>query len=121
MIENLQDELYQLENKQTETFLTMPKNLLRITWKIEYAKSNHTWVTFTDDINQNILAVLRTYLNLQKRIYENFYTKETTSKAASTEFHSKIPNGKQISNENFNLCKVETSLGEIVKFIFSNK
>ena len=31
MIENLQDELYQLENKQTKTFLTMPQNFLQST------------------------------------------------------------------------------------------
>ena len=31
MIENLQDELYQLENKQTKTFLTMPQDFLQST------------------------------------------------------------------------------------------
>ena len=29
MIENLQDELYQLENKQTKTFLKMAQNFLQ--------------------------------------------------------------------------------------------
>ena len=29
MIENLQNELYQLENKQAETFLTMPQNFVQ--------------------------------------------------------------------------------------------
>ena len=37
--------------------------------------------------------------NLQKRIYEKPYTQETTSKAPTTEFLSKIPNRKKISNE----------------------
>ena len=37
------------------------------------------------------------------------------SKAANTEFLSKIPNRKKISNEDFNLCEEETSLDEIIK------
>ena len=67
MIENLQDELYQLENKQTKTFLTMPQDFLQNTWKIEYVKSNNIGVTSTDDINQSILAALRTFSNLKKK------------------------------------------------------
>ena len=47
--------------------------------------------------------------------------KETTSKAATTEFLSKIPNRKKMSNENFNLCEAETSLDEIIKSINSPK
>ena len=82
-------------------------------------KSNNISVTFTDGINQNILAVLRTFLNLQMKLWK-IYIKETTSKAATTEFLSKIPNRKKISNEDFNLCKTETSLDEIMKSIFSN-
>ena len=41
------------------------------------------------------------------------------SKAATTEFLSKIPNKKKISNEDFNLCETETSLDEIIKSINS--
>ena len=85
MIENLQDELYQLENKQIKTFLTMLQDFLQSTWKTEYAKSNNIWVTSTDDMNQDILAVLRTFLNLQEKIYGKLYTKDTTSKAATTD------------------------------------
>ena len=33
-----------------------------------------------------------------------------------TEFLSKIPNIKKISNEHFNLCEAEISLDEIIKF-----
>ena len=62
-------------------------------------------------INQNIL---RTFLNLQEN-YEKLYT-EQTSTAAATEFLSKIPNIKKISNEHFNLCEAETSSEEIIKF-----
>ena len=50
-------------------------------------------------INQNILATLLTFSNLQKNFYEKLYTKQTTSKTATTEFISKIPNRKEISNE----------------------
>ena len=52
-------------------------------------------------INQNILAILRA--NLKRKIYENLYTKETTSKAATTKLLSKIPNKMKISNEKFYL------------------
>ena len=55
-------------------------------------------------INQNILATLLTFLNLQKNFYEKLYTKQTTSKTATTEFISKIPNRKEISNEQFHPC-----------------
>ena len=50
--------------------------------------------------------------------YEKFYTKQT-SIAASTEFLSKIPNRKKISNEHFNLCEAEISSDEIIKSIIS--
>ena len=50
---------------------------------------------------------------------EKVYTKETTSKAATTEFLIKICNRKKISNEDFNLCEAETSLDEIMKSVNS--
>ena len=56
-------------------------------------------------INQNILATLLTFSNLQKNFYEKLYTKETTSKTATTKFISKIPNRKKISKEQLHLCK----------------
>ena len=62
---------------------------------------------------------LRTFSNLQKKVYEKLYTKEATSKAGTTEFLSKIPNKKKISNEDFNLCEANTSLNEIIKSINS--
>ena len=58
-------------------------------------------------INQNILATLLTFSNLQKNFYEKLYTKQTTSKTATTEFISKIPNRKEISNEQFHLCEAK--------------
>ena len=99
----------------------MIQNFLQSNWNTEYTKSNNIWIVYTDDINQNILAVLRTLSNLQKRVYEKLYTKETTSKVATNEFLSKIPNRKKISNEGLNFCEVETSLDEIFKSIFSSK
>ena len=39
---------------------------------------------------------------------EKLNTKETTSKAATAEFLSKVPNRTKISNEDFNLCEEET-------------
>ena len=41
----------------------------------------------------------------------------TTAATATTEFLSKIHNRKKIFNEDFNLCEMETSLDEIIKFI----
>ena len=67
-------------------------------------------------INQNIPAILRTLLNLEKKSYEKLYIK-LTSTAATTEFLWKIPNRKKISNEHFNLCEAEISLDEIIKSI----
>ena len=69
-------------------------------------------------INQNIPAILRTFSNRQK-IYEKYYTKETTSKLATTEFISKIPNKKKIANEQFNLCDAKISLDETIKSVTS--
>ena len=68
-------------------------------------------------INQNILAILRTFLNLQKK-FMKLYTKWTFT-AATTEFVGKIHNRKKISNEHFNLCETEISLDEIIKSINS--
>ena len=64
-------------------------------------------------INQNILVILRTFLNLQqqknkqktKKNYKKIYTKQTST-AATTEFRSKILNRKKIFNEHFNLCEM---------------
>ena len=63
-------------------------------------------------INQNILAILWKFLNLQKK-YETLH--QCTSTATTTEFAWKIPNRKKISYEHFNLCEVEIFLDEIIK------
>ena len=66
-------------------------------------------------INKNILAILRTFSNLPKKIYETLYTKKTASKVVTTEFLSQIPKKKKISNEQFNLSEAKISLDEIIK------
>ena len=55
--------------------------------------------------------ILKSEKNKKKKEREKIYTKETTSKAATTAttaFLSKIPNRKKISNEEFNLYEEET-------------
>ena len=42
-------------------------------------------------INQNILAILKTFSNLQKMFIQKLTIKERTSRGATTEFPSKIP------------------------------
>ena len=69
-------------------------------------------------INQSFLAILKKFLNLLKKNYEIFYTKQTST-AATTEFHSKIPNSKKIFNEHFNLLETEIYVHEIIKSISS--
>ena len=73
-------------------------------------------------IKQNILTILRIFLNLKKKKkkkkIEKLYTKQSSA-TAITEFLSKIDNRKKISNEHFNLCETETSLDEIIKSTYS--
>ena len=81
-------------------------------------------------INQNILAILRTFSNhltfgnpkdICKKFYEKLCTKETSSKAAATKFLSKLPNRKKISKERFNFCEGKISSNEIMKSINSQR
>ena len=57
--------------------------------------------------NQNILAPLLTFSNLQRNLYEKFYTKEATFKTTTTEFLRQILTKKNISNEQFHLCEAK--------------
>ena len=82
MTEKLQDEIYQLENKQVKSAKLrgggqkMLQNVLQSAWKAKYAKSNNIWITYTVDINQNILAVLRTFSNLQKKSWKTLHQRD---------------------------------------------
>ena len=71
-------------------------------------------------INQNIQAILRTFLIRQKKKYEKRYPKQFST-TATTVFLSKVPNRKKISNEHSSLCEVEVSLNEILNSINSDK
>ena len=114
MIKNLQDKLYQLENKQPKG-AKLRANMR--SWKGKMLSSKYlkdrtckmkqylNYILMI--INQNILANLRTFLNLKKN-YEKPYTKQTST-AATTELVQKIPNRKKISNEHFNTCEAEIS------------
>ena len=81
-------------------------------WKIKQYLNYILMIT-----NQNILAILGTFLNLKKKIMK-LYTK-WTSTAATTEFVCKIPDRKKITNEHLNLCEAEISSDEIIKSINS--
>ena len=73
MIENLQDELYQLENKQAKgaKLRANIKNVPKLSSKylkdrICKIKQYLNYILMI--INQNILAILRTFLNLKKKL-----------------------------------------------------
>ena len=114
MIENLQDELYQLENKQAKGAKLRAnirdwrtKNVPKLSSKylkdrICKIKQYLNYILMI--ISQNIQAILRTFLNLKKN---------------EKLFVQKIINRKKISNKHFNICEVEISLDEIIKYINS--
>ena len=124
MIENLQNELYHLENKQAKSAKLCAnirtwraKNAPKLSskylkdriWKI---KQYLNYVLII--INQNIIAILRTFLTLQKKLYTKW-----TYTASTTKFVCKIRNRKKASSEHFNLCEAEISLDKIIKSINS--
>ena len=74
---------------------------------------------YTDDNQSKYSSNPEGILKSAKKKKKNFYTKETTSKATTTEILSKILNRKKISKEQFNLCEAKISLDEIIKSINS--
>ena len=77
IIENLQNELYQLEHKQA----IGAKLCANIRQALEGKKDSKTFIRVLERqnmiiINQNIL---RKFLNLRKKIYEKPYTKQTST------------------------------------------
>ena len=112
MIENLQGELTIRSWRVKNAPKLSSKYLKHRIWKIKQYLNYILMI-----MNQNILAILRTFLNLQKKIMK-LYT-NWTSTAATTEFVCKIRNRKKKSNEYFNLCEAEISLDEIIKSINS--
>ena len=99
----LQDELYQLKSKSFKSWLN---NALKLFSKylIESICKIKQYLNYI----LKIIAILLIFSNLQKNCYEILYTKKTTSKTATTEFLSKIPNRKKISNEQFHLCEAKS-------------
>ena len=70
---------------------------------------------YTDDNKTKYSSNPKEILKSAKKSYERLYTQETSSKAASTEFLSKVPNRNKRSNEQFTLCEAKISLDEIIK------
>ena len=128
IIENLQDELYQLKKKQAKG----AKLRANIRQKLEGEKCSKTFFKvlerqnmqnqtifelYNDDNKSKYSSSPKDFLILKKN-YEKLYTKQTST-AGTTKFLSKILNRKKISNKHFNLCEAEISLDEIMKSINS--
>ena len=71
-------------------------------------------------INNYILAILRTFLNLQKKICEILYTKQTST-AANTNFLAKLITDRKYLINTLDLCEAEISVHEIIKSINSER
>ena len=130
MIEYLQDGLYQLKNKQTKG----AKLHASIRWELRERNAPKTFFKVLERQNMQNQTISELYtdnnkskysgnpkdiLKSAKRFYEKLYLMETTLKAATTEFLSKFPNRKEVSNEQCNLCEAKISLDEIIKSINS--
>ena len=128
MIENLQDEPYQLENKEGKG----AKLYDNIRWELEdekysktffnvfkrHLKNQHNQTTselYTDDNKQQYSSNLEDIFKSAKKCYGTLYTKETSSKALTTKFFSKISNKK--NNEQYNLSDAKISLNVSNKWI----
>ena len=75
---------------------------------------------YTDDNKSKYSSNPKEILKSTKNIYENLYTKQTST-AAATEFLSKILNRNKISNQNFNLCETEIDRWNHKVYKFWNK
>ena len=131
MIENLQDELYQLENKQSKVLMFVLTSVG--SWSVKngqkyfskYLKDrifkikqylNHILMI----INQEIPAILRTFSNMQKKKYKKLIPRRQLPKLLLlAKFLSKIPNRKKIYYGLFNLFEAKASLYGIIKPINS--
>ena len=74
--------------------------------------------SYTDDDKSKYSSNPKDILKPAKN-YEKLYTVETTSRAATTDILSRIPNRYKKSNEQFNLSETKISLYEIIKSINS--
>ena len=87
----------------------MLQNFLQSTWKTKKCKNKTIFELYTDNDKSKYSSNPKDILKSAKHFHEKLYTKKTST-AATTEFLSKIPNRKKISNEHFNLCEAEISL-----------
>ena len=70
---------------------------------------------YNDDKKWKYSSNPKDILKSEKKNYEN--STPTSTATSATEFISKIPHRKKISNEHFNLLEAEISLDEIIKSI----
>ena len=130
MIENWQGELYQLEKKCANG----AKLCANIRWELACKKYRKTFLKVFERHNLQNQIIFELYPNdnkskyssnpedifkCAKKVYEKLCNKETTSKAATTKFLSKISNRKKKSIEQFNLWEAKICLYEIKKSINS--
>ena len=74
---------------------------------------------YTDDNKSKYFSNPKNIFKSAKKFDEQLYTKETISKAATTEFLAKTPNRKKICNAQFNHVGVKITLDETTKSINS--
>ena len=123
IIKNLQDELYQLENKQAKGAKLRDK----IKWELASEKCSKTFFKVLERRNMHNQTISELYIDdnqskhsrnptdilksakkfLWKTLYQTDTAASKTSKTVTTEFISKIPNRKEISNELFHLCEAK--------------
>ena len=72
---------------------------------------------YTDDNKSKYSSNPKDIFKSAKKIYEKVHTKEATSKAATTEFLSNIPNRNKIFNKQLNLCEAQISSDEIINSV----
>ena len=111
--QNLQDENYQLENKQAKD----DKLCANIPWELEGKKCSNAFFKvlerqnlqnqtiselYTDDNKSKYSSNPKEIFKSAKKNYEKLYTKEAISKATTTAFLNKILDRKEISNKKFN-------------------
>ena len=78
-------------------------------------KNQTIFELYTDDNKSKYSSNPKDILKSEKKNYEN--STPTSTATSATEFISKIPYRKKISNEHFNLLEAEISLDEIIKSI----
>ena len=67
---------------------------------------------YTDDNKSKYFSSSTNILKYSKNVHEKLYTKETTSRAGTTEFFRKITKRKKLSNEQLHLCEAKTNISK---------